>query len=66
VERPIVTETTALGAAYLAGLAVGYWESTDDILANRTIERVFTPQMSADEVGRLLAGWEDAVRRAVV
>ncbi|MCL2500203.1 MAG: glycerol kinase GlpK [Defluviitaleaceae bacterium] len=63
VERPSVIETTALGAAYLAGLAVGYWESTDDIIANRGVERVFTPQMDREKVRHLVEGWEQAVRR---
>ena len=63
--RPVVTETTALGAAYLAGLAVGYWQSTDDIVENREIDSVFTPQMAADERTRLVCGWKKAVSRAV-
>jgi len=62
IERPTVIETTALGAAYLAGLAVGFWNSTDDITANRSIDRVFTPQMDTQEAQHRLAGWEAAVR----
>lgn len=61
VERPSVIETTALGAAYLAGLAVGYWKSTDDIIDNRGVERVFTPQMDKETAGKLVMGWEKAV-----
>jgi glycerol kinase len=61
VERPSVIETTALGAAYLAGLAVGYWESTDDIIANRGVERVFVPQMKPEARQILMNGWERAV-----
>jgi len=63
--RPAVTETTALGAAYLAGLAVGYWKSTNDIAANRTIEREFIPQMEADARKRLVDGWKKAVARTL-
>jgi len=62
IERPIVIETTALGAAYLAGLAVGYWASTGEIIANRGIDRIFTPQMDVADAHRRLAGWEAAVR----
>ena len=63
--RPVVTETTALGAAYLAGLAVGYWRSTDDIVNNRAVEREFAPQMVADTREQLIAGWKKAVSRAL-
>jgi glycerol kinase len=58
VVRPKVTETTALGAAYLAGLAVGYWLSTSDIIANREIERVFSPQMDGPRRKRLVNQWK--------
>ncbi|MCL2605080.1 MAG: glycerol kinase GlpK [Defluviitaleaceae bacterium] len=63
VERPSVIETTALGAAYLAGLAVGYWEGTDDIIANRGAERVFIPQMEQEIAKGLIKGWERAVKQ---
>ena len=63
--RPVVTETTALGAAYLAGLAVDYWKSTDDIISNRGVEREFTPQMGTDARVRLVTGWKKAVARAL-
>ena len=63
--RPAVTETTALGAAYLAGLAVGYWQGTEDIVANRAVERVFLPKMNATEREELISGWKNAVRRAL-
>ena len=63
--RPVVTETTALGAAYLAGLAVGYWQGTEDILANRSVDREFSPKMEADVRNKLVAGWKKAVTRAV-
>jgi glycerol kinase len=66
VERPTVTETTALGAAYLAGLAVGYWQSTDDIAANRGIECIFTPQKDPAWIKERISGWRDAVARATL
>lgn len=65
VERPAVTETTALGAAYLAGLAVGYWSSQDEIAAQWQVERMFEPRMSADERDSLYAGWKKAVERSM-
>lgn len=64
VVRPIVTETTALGAAYLAGLAVGYWPSTEEIARQWQAERCFEPRISADERGAKLATWRRAVERA--
>ncbi|MCL2572200.1 MAG: glycerol kinase GlpK [Defluviitaleaceae bacterium] len=64
--RPKVTETTALGAAYLAGLATGYWQSTDDILCNRAVDREFVPQMDWDVRKGLVDGWKRAVGRALV
>jgi glycerol kinase len=64
VVRPKVLETTALGAAYLAGLAVGYWRDEGDITANWQIERRFEPAMSRDRATALTAGWEKAVARA--
>jgi glycerol kinase len=64
VQRPAVTETTALGAAYLAGLAVGYWESPEQIAQQWTVERTFEPQMSTDQRDTLYAGWQRAVERA--
>ncbi|MCL2528196.1 MAG: glycerol kinase GlpK [Defluviitaleaceae bacterium] len=62
---PKVIETTALGAAYLAGLAVGYWQSTEDILANRTVKREYVPTMEADKRKGLIDGWKKAVKRAL-
>ena len=66
VHRPKCIETTALGAAYLAGLAVGYWKSLDDIRSNWAIERVFTPGMDASRQEDLLEGWHLAVQCARV
>jgi glycerol kinase len=64
VVRPKVLETTALGAAYLAGLATGYWKSTDDIRANWQVDRRFEPAMPRERVAELRAGWDKAVARA--
>ena len=65
VIRPTVTETTALGAAYLAGLAVGYWESIDHIKSQWGVEKEFTPQADAETVEALKEGWADAIRRTL-
>jgi glycerol kinase len=65
VVRPKVTETTALGAAYLAGLAVGFWKDAEEIGAQWQAERCFEPGMSRDRVESLLAGWRKAIERAM-
>lgn len=65
VIRPQVTETTALGAAYLAGLAVGYWESIEHIKSQWAMDKEFTPSAGADEVSILKAGWKNAVERTL-
>ena len=62
VKRPVCIETTALGAAYLAGLAVGYWESREDILANWQVERTFEPDMGREVREKNLKGWHKAVK----
>jgi glycerol kinase len=64
VVRPKVLETTALGAAYLAGLATGFWNSLDDIRANWRIDRRFDPQMPRERAAELRARWNKAVERA--
>jgi glycerol kinase len=64
VVRPQVLETTALGAAYLAGLAVGYWQGDGDVIANWRVDRRFEPAMPRERVAELRAGWEKAVARA--
>ncbi len=64
VVRPKVLETTALGAAYLAGLAVGYWKGDDDIAANWQVDRRFEPQASRERIAELRGGWEKAVSRS--
>ncbi|WP_405179779.1 glycerol kinase GlpK [Nocardia sp. NBC_01377] len=63
VVRPVVNETTALGAAYAAGLAVGYWPSTDDIVANWTADTTWRPTMSAEVRDAQLTAWNKAVER---
>ena len=65
VVRPHVTQTTALGAAYLAGLAVGFWADTEDISRNWALDRRFEPAMSAATRDKLLSGWRKAVRRTL-
>ncbi|REJ17289.1 MAG: glycerol kinase [Caldibacillus debilis] len=64
VDRPIINETTALGAAYLAGLAVGYWESQEEIANQWAIDKTFKPQMDENERNRLYEGWKKAVQAA--
>lgn len=64
VLRPKCIETTALGAAYLAGLAVGYWSSREDIRNNWAVERTFSSDMSKEKRSRLLRGWQKAVKCA--
>jgi glycerol kinase len=64
VVRPKVHETTALGAAYLAGLAVGYWKGPDDVAANWQVDRRFEPVMARERAGELRARWERALGRA--
>jgi glycerol kinase len=65
VIRPQVTETTALGAAYLAGLAVGYWESIDHIKSQWAVDTAFSPEADADTVEKLKEGWADAIERTL-
>lgn len=65
VIRPTVTETTALGAAYLAGLAVGYWESIDHIKSQWGVETAFRPLATQERVEELKTGWADAIKRTL-
>lgn len=65
VRRPVVPETTALGAAYLAGLAVGYWDGLDDIVSNWALDREFKPSMADATRNRLYEGWKKAVTRSL-
>ena len=64
VQRPACVETTAMGAAYLAGLAVGYWENKEQVRSNAAISRVFTPDMGEERREMLLKGWRRAVNCA--
>ena len=64
VLRPKVLETTALGAAYLAGLAVGFWQDAGDIQRNWQVDRVFEPTLSRDRAGQMMAGWAKSVERS--
>jgi glycerol kinase len=65
VDRPKVIETTALGAAYLAGLAVGYWNDKDEISAKWQIDNTFKPEMETDKRDGLYKGWKKAVERSL-
>jgi glycerol kinase len=65
VRRPVVAETTALGAAYLAGLAVGYWSDLTDVARNWALDREFVPAMPAQEREARYAQWQEAVRRTL-
>ena len=64
VERPVVTEMTALGAGYLAGLGVGFWESQEELEQQWQVEKTFTPRMSADQREELYRNWKRAVERS--
>ena len=66
VKRPKVVEVTALGAAYLAGLKVGYWKNLDDIRNNKEIDKVFSPTMSKEERTKRIHGWHKAVRLCLI
>jgi glycerol kinase len=61
----VVTETTALGAAYLAGLGAGYWSSEDDIRQQWAVDRRFQPEMNGQQAEQLLKGWQRAVKAAI-
>ena len=64
VNRPKCVETTAMGAAYLAGLAVGYWHSPEEVVKNWAIDQIFTPKIEAGKREKMLRGWKRAVRCA--
>lgn len=65
VVRPMVTETTALGASYLAGLTIGYWKDIDDIRSNVEVDKVFVPHMDEHTRRGLIEGWQKAVRQTL-
>ena len=64
MSRPVIQETTALGAAYLAGLAEGVWSSTDEITANWQLDATFDPVRAPEEVAPTHAAWHRAVERS--
>src|SRR5690606_16439412 len=64
VVRPAEIETTALGAAYLAGLAVGFWKDTDELSRHWSVSRRFEPRLPADQVQSMRTNWRRAVKRA--
>jgi glycerol kinase len=61
VDRPACVETTAMGASYLAGLAVGFWSSKDDVIKNWALDKEFEPSMDDDKRAEELKGWKKAV-----
>ena len=65
VDRCEMDETTALGAAYLAGLAVGFWEDREELISMRSISASYQPQMDEETRDALLAGWHEAVKRTL-
>jgi len=65
VVRPKITETTTLGAAYAAGLAVGYWRNREDLVANWAVDKRWTPKMKESERGALFKSWQKAVGRSL-
>jgi len=64
VKRPCCVETTAMGAAYLAGLAVGYWKDKDEVRKNWAIDKIFEPQISDEKREEMVNGWDKAVKRS--
>ena len=62
VNRPTCVETTATGAAYLAGLAVGYWENKEEVISNRSTDQIFLPSVSEDIRLSRIKGWNKAVK----
>ena len=64
VNRPACVETTAMGAAYLAGLAVGYWASKEEVIKNSAIDATFKPTISEEERAQRIKGWNKAVKYA--
>jgi len=65
IARPVVDETTALGSAYAAGLAVGYWDTVDELRDNWQVDREFAPEMDAAGADRMYSRWDDAVERSL-
>jgi len=65
VVRPTITETTALGAAYLAGLAVDYWKNINEIQQQWQVDKVFSPGMNNEKRNELISGWQRAVKATI-
>ena len=65
LHRPQNRETTAMGAAYLDGLATGFWSGIDELRSLRSSDDVFTPKMDAEKRAELLDGWHEAIRRTI-
>ena len=65
IVRPVVDETTALGAAYAAGLAVGYWDTVDELRDNWQVDEEFSPERDGAEVDRMYGRWDEAVGRSL-
>jgi len=64
VERPVITETTCLGVAYLAGVNVGFWKDMDEVADKWQCEKRFEPRLTEEERKKLMAGWKNAVKHA--
>ena len=64
VERPVITETTCLGVAYLAGVTIGFWKDMDEVAANWKCEKRFEPRLTKEEREELMSGWKNAVQHA--
>ncbi len=62
LKKPVIAETTALGAAFLAGISVGFWKSTDELKDSWVLDKIYTPEMSRGESDKLIAGWKRAVK----
>jgi glycerol kinase len=65
IARPEVDETTALGSAYAAGLAVGYWDDLEELRSNWQVDREFSPEMHASDADEMYSKWDDAVERSL-
>ncbi|MBU0605462.1 MAG: hypothetical protein KKH77_04155, partial [Candidatus Omnitrophica bacterium] len=65
LQRLLKTETTSLGAAYLAGIGVGYWKNTDEVKKYWSVDRVFSPKISGEKAQVLYKGWHEAVKRTL-
>jgi glycerol kinase len=64
IARPQVDETTALGSAYAAGLAVGYWDTVDELRDNWQVDEEFSPEMDTEQADKMYSRWDDAVDRS--